>query len=206
MAYENMIDLSQDIPALKMLYAPLQHHFRVLDVPTLPFAILDGKGAPEPVAVGAAIKTLELAIEPIRREARQRMGRDFMEAPVEVLYWAADPKDVEAGRRENWQWRVQVTLPVWTDKAGLEGAVAQMRAQLGNAPAPRWEAVTEGKCVQVMHVGSPADLSALLSQLYTKFLPQEGLEPLGVYHEIYLSDWSKASSSRHKMIVRQPIR
>lgn len=75
MAYENMIDLSQDMPALKMLYAPLQHHFRVLDVPALPFAILDGKGAPEPVAVGAAIKTLQLAIESIRREARQRMGR-----------------------------------------------------------------------------------------------------------------------------------
>lgn len=201
-----MIDLSQDVETLKMLYSPLQHHFRVLDVPTLPFAILDGHGAPEPAAVGAAIKTLRMAIEPIRREARQRMGRDFMEAPVEILYWADDPNDLEAGRRENWQWRVQMTLPVWADRAGLEGAVAQMRAQLGNAPVPRWEAVTEGKCVQVMHVGSQADLSALLSQLYTKFLPQEGLEPLGVYHEIYLHDWSTVSSSRHKMIVRQPIR
>ncbi|WP_301178709.1 hypothetical protein [Alcaligenes faecalis] len=41
---------------------------------------------------------------------------------------------------------------------------------------------------------------------YDGFLAQEVLEPWGVYHEIYLNDWSKASSSRHKMIVRQPIR
>lgn len=99
MAYENMIDLSQDMPALKMLYAPLQHHFRVLDVPALPFAILDGKGAPEPVAVG--------------RQSR----------PC------------------NWLLSLSV-----------------------ERHASAW-AVTEGKCVQVMHVGSQADLSALLSQL-----------------------------------------
>ncbi|MBP6621697.1 MAG: hypothetical protein KA194_05345 [Alcaligenes sp.] len=60
--------------------------------------------------------------------------------------------------------------------------------------------------MQVMHVGSNADLSALLHQLYTQYLPKESLEPLGVYHEIYLDDWSKAASARRRMIVRQPVR
>ncbi len=41
---------------------------------------------------------------------------------------------------------------------------------------------------------------------YGGFLAQEVLEPRGVYHEIHLNDWSKAASSRHRMIVRQPIR
>ena len=61
MSYQNMIDLSQDKAALTALYAPLQHHFRVLDVPTLPFAILDGKGLPKPLSVVAAIKILSTA-------------------------------------------------------------------------------------------------------------------------------------------------
>lgn len=206
MPYQNMIDLSQDMATLKTLYAPLQHHFRVLDVPTLPFAILDGSGAPDPASVGMAIQALSTAIEPIRREARQRMGRAFMEAPVEILYWSDNPQDLAAGNRDRWQWRVQVTLPIWADAACLEQAIAQMRPVLGAGPAPRWEAVTEGKCVQVMHVGSQAELSALLHQFYTEYLPKEGLEPLGVYHEIYLNDWSKTASSRRKMIVRQPVR
>ena len=206
MSYQNMIDLSQDKATLTALYAPLLHHFRVLDVPTLPYAILDGKGPPEPLSVGAAIKALSTAIEPIRREARQRMGRAFLEAPIEILYWSNKPQDLAAGKRDRWQWRVQITLPVWADAACFEQAVAQMRPVLGAEPVLRWEAVTEGKCVQVMHVGSNADLSALLNQLYTQYLPKEGLEPLGVYHEIYLDDWSKAASARRRIIVRQPVR
>lgn len=206
MPYENMIDLSQDVGVLKALYAPLQHHFRVLDVPTLPFAILDGKGGPESLALAAAIKSLQNAIEPIRREARQRMGRSFMEAPVEILYWTADPQDLVAGRREKWQWRVQMTLPIWADKACFEQSCDLMRPLLGSDIAPRWEAVTEGKCVQVMHVGSKAELNVLLQRFYTEYLPKEGLEPLGVYHEIYLDEWSKIGSNRSKMIIRQPVR
>ena len=206
MSDETLIDLSQDVATLKTLYAPLQHHFRVLDVPTLPFAILDGKGVPDRLLVGAAIRTLQTAIEPIRREARQRMGRAFVEAPVEVLYWAADPQDLVEGRRERWQWRVQITLPVWADALRLEQSVALMRPVLGEQPVLRWETVTEGKCVQVMHVGSRTELSAMLDYFYTVHLPKEGLEPLGVYHEIYMDDGYKTASGSSKVIVRQPVR
>jgi len=201
-----MIDLTQDRATLGALYAPPAGDFRTVEVPRLPFAILDGEGPPELASIGTAVKAIHTAIYAIRREARWRSGKSFVEAPVEILYWADDMQDLAAGRREKWHWRVQVTLPVWADAARLEESVAEMRRELGDAVAPRWEVVTEGSCVQFLHVGQESDLPAILAGLYGDYLPQEGLEPAGPYHEIYLDDWSRVAPGQRRIILRQPVR
>lgn len=207
MADERMIDLTQDRAMLGALYAPPTGDFNMVDVPKLPFAILDGEGPPDQTSIGAAVKGLYTAIYAIRREARGRMGKSFVEAPVEILYWADDMRDLAAGNREKWHWRVQITLPVWADARRLQESVAEMRHELRDAPAaPRWEAVAEGKCVQFLHVGQTCDLPAILERLYGDYLPQEGLEPTGPYHEIYLDDWNRVMPRQRKMILRQPVR
>lgn len=205
MADEGMIDLTQDRAMLRALYAPPQGLFSQVDVPELPFAIWDGEGEPGQSAVAAAVKGLYTAIYPIRREARERMGKSFVEPPVEILYWADDMRDLAAGRRDTWHWRAQITLPVWATAADLEEAAAEMRRELGNAPVPRWDAVAEGRCVQYLHVGPVNDLPLILGKLYSQYLPQAGLEPSGPYHEIYLDDWSRVAPGKRKVILRQPI-
>jgi hypothetical protein len=206
MASSGLIDLTQDRTLLNALYAPPKGDFSTIDVPTLPFAILDGDAAPGQESVAAAVRALYTAIYSIRREARERMGKAFVEAPVEVLYWADDISDLAAGRREKWEWRVQITLPIWADARRFEESVTEMRPELGNAPAPRWEAVTEGKCVQLLHVGPTSDLPAILEGLYADYLPQERLEPAGPYHEIYLDDFNRVAPAHRKIIIRQPVR
>ncbi|MFC5371270.1 hypothetical protein ACFPIF_01815 [Brevundimonas faecalis] len=205
MADYGLTDLTQDRVMLRTLYAPPEGAFGVVDVPALPFAVLDGAGAPEQASIGAAVRALYTAIYPIRREARERMGKAFVEAPVEILYQADDLDDVAAGRRDKWKWRVQITLPVWVDAGRLEDSVAEMRSELGDATAPRWEAVVEGACVQRLHLGQVDDLPDLLRDLYLDYLPREALEPAGAYHEIYLDDWSRVAPARRRIIVRQPV-
>ena len=206
MAHDGLIDLTQDRALLRTLYAPPEGDFSLVDVPTLPFAILDGEGVPEQAAIGAAVMTLYTAIYPVRREARDRMGKTFVEAPAEILYWADDMGDLAASRRERWKWRVQITLPVWADARRLEQSVTEMRPELGDGPGPHWETVTEGKCVQLVHVGQPGDLKAILHGLYADYLPQERLEPAGPFHEIYLDDFNRVATARRKLIIRQPVR
>lgn len=206
MADDKLIDLTQDRTALRALYSPPQETFSAVEVPMLPFAILDGEDAPEEEAVRAAAKALYTAIYPIRREARERMGSSFVEAPLEILYWSDDMCDLAEGRREKWKWRVQITLPVWADAERLEASVSEMRPELGDKPILRWEAVTEGNCVQVLLVGRTSDLPVVLENFYSSYLPQESLEPTGAYHEIYLDDWNRAAPEKRKIIVRQPVK
>lgn len=206
MATNGMIDLTQDRALLAALYAPKKGDFSQVAVPLLPFAILDGAGIPNEQIVGAAVKALYTAIYPIRREARERTGKAFVEAPLEILYWGEDMNDLAAGRRDNWNWRVQITLPVWADADRLDASVLEMRSNLEEATAPRWEAVAEGTCVQYLHVGPMDELQTVLTGLYGDYLPQQGLEPAGPYHEIYLDDFNRVAPANRKIIVRQPVR
>lgn len=56
MVDEALIDLTQDRTSLRALYAPPAGEFTTVDVPKLPFAILDGGGPPEQISIGAAVK------------------------------------------------------------------------------------------------------------------------------------------------------
>ena len=206
MVDEALIDLTQDRSALRKLYAPPPGDFSIVDVPKLPFAILDGEGPPEQASIETAVRVLYAAIYAIRREARERMGKSFVEPPVEVVYWADDMGDLAAGNREKWHWRVQITLPVWADAQRLKDSAAEARHELGDDPPVRWEVLAEGKCVQFLHVGRTSDLPEILAGLYRDYLPKEGLEPGGPYHEIYLDDWSRVAPPQRKIILRQPVR
>lgn len=201
-----MMDLTKDRAKLRELYQPQAEEFVIVDVPALPFAVIDGHGSPDEGA-GAAIKTLFTAIYPIRRQARQRMGASFVEPPAEMLYWAEDMQDIATGKKDAWNWKVMVTLPVWADDALFQDAVEKAKVHLDNVPTSlRREMLTEGKSAQIMHIGSQEAVPELLRRLYKDFLPQNKLQPAGPYHEIYLDDWSRVAPEKRKIILRQPVR
>ncbi|MCU7936642.1 MAG: GyrI-like domain-containing protein [Candidatus Thiodiazotropha sp. (ex Dulcina madagascariensis)] len=201
------MDLTKDRKKLMELYRPGMEEFTLVEVPELPFAVVDGQGSPDHDAGAKAIKYLFTAIYPIRREARERMGKTLIEPPLEMLYWADDMCDLAAGNKENWKWRAMITLPVWADGNMFANAVAQAKKQMDEvANSLRMESFSEGRCAQIMHVGRAQAIPALLERLYTQFLPQNNLEPDGAYHEIYLDDWNRTAPERRKLILRQPVR
>ncbi len=201
------MNITIDRKKLLELYQPDKEEFTLVDVPELPFAMMDGEGSPDnDGAVAKAIKGLFTVIYPIRRAARERMGKTFIEPPVEILYWADDMQDLAMGNKENWKWRVMICLPGWIDKTAFSDAVVQAKEEMDAVPnAIRMETFNEGQCAQIMHVGREQDVPALLEKLYTKFLPQNNLKPTGAYHEIYLDDWSRTAPELRKIILRQPV-
>ncbi|NOX83922.1 MAG: hypothetical protein GXP06_13250 [Alphaproteobacteria bacterium] len=201
------MDLTKDRKKLMELYRPGTEEFTLVDVPALPFAIIDGQGSPDHGAGADAVKNLFTAIYPIRRQARERMGKAFVEPPVEMLYWADDMRDLTTGNKENWKWRAMVTLPVWVDEEMFSNAVTQAKGHMDAVPNTlRMETFCEGQCTQIMHVGQAQEIPTLLERLYTQFLPRNNLEPIGAYHEIYLDDWSRTPPEQRKIILRQPVR
>ena len=74
---------------LKELYLPPAKDFVTVDVPEMRFVMIDGQGAEDRAALDRAVKWLFAAIYPLKRIARERMGKSFVEPPLEGLWWAA---------------------------------------------------------------------------------------------------------------------
>jgi hypothetical protein len=200
-----MTELSKE--RLKELYLPTTDDFVFVDVPELQFAMVNGEGDPDDVPFRHAVKWLFSAIYPIKRIAKERMGKDFVEPPLEGLWWADDPNDLVAGRRDRLKWRLMVVTADWVSEEMFEEAVATASGRLGEVPGTlRLERYDEGRCVQIMYIGDyRTDAASIARRLHHEFLPQHDLRPNGHHHEIYLSDPSRVAPDKMRTVVRQPV-
>ena len=85
---------------LKALYLPPTEDFTFIDVPVMQFMMIDGEGSADEERYSRAVKWLFAAIYPIKRIARERMGRNFIEPPLEGLWWADEIQDFICGKRD----------------------------------------------------------------------------------------------------------
>jgi hypothetical protein len=193
---------------LKELYLPTTKDFVFVDVPDMQFAMIDGEGDPDGDRFKQAVRWLFSAIYPLKRIAKERMSKDFVEPPLEGLWWADDMNDFMAGNRDKLRWRVMIVTADWVTADLFDRAVATASERLGDVPdSLRLERLHEGRCVQIMHVGDyRKDAAALARRLHHEFLPRHGLAPNGHHHEIYLSDPSRVAPEKMRTVLRQPVR
>lgn len=64
--------------------------------------------------------------------------------------------------------------------------------------------MTEGKVVQMLHVG-PFDKEPETLQKIDEFMMNHNLKRAGLHHEIYLSDFNKTAPEKLKTILREPV-
>lgn len=201
------MDEQEFMKRLKELYLPPSDRFVVVDVPKLRFLMIDGRGDPQNGSGKQIVKWLYMVVHPIRSEAKRRMGKRFVEPPLESLWWADDMRDLAKGKREKLKWRMMIVLPDWVEDAMLEQGRQAAQKRLGDVPGSlRVENYHEGKSVQIMHVGHPGQQCATMARLHDEFLPAQGLKPHGLHHEIYLNDPSRVDSKNLKTVLRQPVR
>src|SRR5262245_55731508 len=193
---------------LKELYLPPVKDFVLVDVPDMRFVMIDGRGAADRSALDHAVKWLFTAIYPIKRIARERMGKSFVEPPLEGLWWADDIQDFICGNRDKLNWRMMIVYePDWLTPEMFEDAVATATARLGESPASlRLERYPEGLSAQIMHVGPPSAEASTIARLHGEFLPARNLIPYGYHHEIYLNDPRRVAPEKLKTVLRQPVR
>jgi len=193
---------------LKELYLPPERQFTLVDVPEINFLVVDGKGNPEGDAYAEAMKWLFSVAHLIKPLVKTRMGKTFVEPPLEGLYWAENEKDFISRNKDKLLWRVMIVfIKEWITKATLADAIANVENRLGPAPKTlRLKTLHEGKSVQFMHVGDYNDIGKVCDQLYEEFLPENNLQPNGYYHEIYLNAPDRTAPKKRKTVVRQPVK
>jgi hypothetical protein len=193
---------------LEELYLPPSDHFVLVEVPDLQFVMIDGEGDPGSEAFAHATRWLFSVIYPIKRVAKERMGKHFVEPPLEALWWADDMNDLLVGNRDKFKWQLMIVTADWVDREMFEQAVAEASERLGEPPSSlRLERFAEGTSVQIMHVGPEnEEVAATVRRLHSEFLPEHNLLPNGHHHQIYLTDPSRVAPEKRRMVLRQPVR
>ncbi len=200
------IDLKKD---RKDLYQPGRADFAEVDVPAMTYLAIDGHGDPNTspayAAAGAALYTAGYAT---RAAYKERTGADFVVGPLEGLWSSADLQAFTRRDKGNWDWTMLIPLPEQTDADDATQGVARAAAKRPDLPVDQVRRIqlTEGNCLQIMHIGSYDDETPTLARLHDEVMPARGLTFNGPHHEIYLSDPRKTPSHRLRTVLRQPVR
>jgi hypothetical protein len=202
-------DLKREHPEL---YAPSAKEFAVVDVPPMRCLAVDGHGDPNTsAAYGDALEALFAVAYAVKFASKRGLGRDFVVAPLEGLWWADDRAAFVARDKDAWSWTMLIVQPDWIDEEAVAAGVAGARAKAAIASNPaldvlRLEHLHEGLSAQILHVGSYDDEAPTLARLHDDWMPQHGFTFNGAHHEVYLSDARRTAPERLRTVLRQPVR
>ncbi|MHA7270316.1 GyrI-like domain-containing protein [Arthrobacter sp. HLT1-20] len=195
--------------AHKELFAPSAKDFSLVDVPWAQYLAIDGHGNPgTSAAYTEALEALYATAYGVKFASKNGLGRDFVVAPLEGLWWAADMGAFTAGDKDQWDWTMMISQPGWITQDLVAGAVEQAAAKKKALPGLdrlRVMELEEGLCVQILHIGPYDDEAPTLARLHERFMPANGLAFNGKHHEIYLGDPRRAAPEKLKTILRQPV-
>lgn len=200
------MDVDQFHNRIRELYLPSRNQFSIIDVPEIRYAVIDGKGNPRNEEGLNAIKWLFSVAHFVKPIVKTRMGKNFVEPPLEFLFWDENEEDFSASEMEQWNWRAMIVMVDWISLEEFEQAVNKVETKMGLAPKSlRLINLHEGKSVQIMHVGDYGGVKEICQSLYLQYLPEHQLKPNGFYHEIYLNDPTRTAPEKRKMVLRQPV-
>jgi hypothetical protein len=190
-------------------YQAQRGRFRIVDVPDMQYLMIDGHGDPNTSpAFAEAVEALYPVAYKLKFASQRGLGRDYVVPPLEGLWWAEDMDSFTAARdKSRWDWTLMLMVPDWIDRALFNAAVDQAGAtsQPARLDDIRLEKLSEGRCVQTLHIGSFDDEADVLAQLHHEFIPAHGLWMAGKHHEIYLSDFRRVAAEKRRTILRQPV-
>jgi hypothetical protein len=190
---------------LKQLYAPKNTDWALLDVPEQQFLAIDGRGNPNTAeSYKNAVQALYTFAYTIKMTAK-RTGEDFVVGPLEGLWWAADYAAFTVRAKDSWQWTMLISLPGTIGEDAVEEARESVKRKKKIDAPVRLAKLHEGRCAQVLHIGSYDDEGPILARLHHEFLAQHGFEPTGLHHEVYLGDPRKTEPAKLKTVLRQPV-
>ncbi len=193
---------------LKTFYNPPSDRFELVDMPPLAYFMVDGSGDPNTApAYAEAVEALYAASYTLKFMSKAGLSRDYVVPPLEGLWWADDMTTFVSRQKAKWSWTMMIMIPDFIDRATAERAIeaAVRKKGLPALGRVRVERLEEGRCVQIMHVGSYDEEGPVLKRLHEEFLPSNGLAERGRHHEIYLGDPRKTAPEKLKTVLRQPV-
>lgn len=191
----------------KLLYTATDR-IAVVDVPAMPFLMIDGIGDPNTSRGFAAATEALYGVSYALKFAAKRSATpvDYKVMPLEALWWADDMGAFLLADRDAWRWTLMIAQPDFTTVGQVEAATAAVRAKKSNPSLEllRFATLTEGRAAQLLHIGPYSAETANIQRLHA-FIAEQGGRLSGKHHEIYLSDARRTAPAKLKTIIRQPF-
>ncbi|PKO22193.1 MAG: hypothetical protein CVU38_10660 [Chloroflexi bacterium HGW-Chloroflexi-1] len=200
----SVIDFKKE---LKHLYNPSQQAFTVVDVPPMNFLMIDGEGDPNTNPDYQQVMNTLYAMAYGLKFALKPQGVEYVVPPLEGLWWAEEMSKFSLLDKGDWLWTMMVMQPEPVTAELVErmrGEVARKK-ELPALARLRFETYHEGLAAQLMYVGAYADEGPTIARLHA-FIAEQGYQPAGKHHEIYLGDPRRTPPEKLKTVIRQPVR
>ncbi len=162
-----------------------------------------GTAVPGSDAFSAALGDLYAVAYTVKFRSKLQHGRDFAVGKLECR-WLGLPETREA--TTGWDWQMLIRVPDFVGERDLTEAIAVLieKQKPVSVREVRRIELHEGRCVQMLHVG-PYDEEPQTFAEMTAFAAEQGYDPAGAPHEIYLSDPRRVEAAKLKTILRLPV-
>ncbi|MBC5629689.1 GyrI-like domain-containing protein [Clostridium sp. NSJ-6] len=185
----------------------------VVDIKEFKFIQLSGEGNPNSEGFSEAIGVLYLLAYAIKMMPRNGIDidgyYDYVVYPLEGLW---DLKEEARGKevldKDKLVYTLMIRQPDFVTEEVFNKAMEIVKKKkphrlLDNV---NFESREEGKCVQMMHIGSFDD-EAMTFEVMKKFCNDNNLEIKTLVHrEIYISDFRKTATDKLKTVLRYRVR
>lgn len=185
----------------------------LVDIDPAYFLSLTGKGDPSGAAFADRLEALYATAYAVKFGSKLN-GKDFIVPKLEALWWydeqrfgqqaiADAPTEIP---RSEWEYRLLIRMPGFVTEKDVREGIAKVRLKKKSdlAEAIEFYGLTEGKCIQILHIGPYATEPETLARI-AEFSQANGLKQNGPHHEIYLSDFRKTAPEKLKTILREPV-
>jgi hypothetical protein len=186
---------------LKHLYHPSGKTPALVDIPPMNFLLMDGKGKPNGSGFQQAAGTLYPLAYTLKFMVRSASNVDYHVMPMEVQ-WRVNRQAKE------FNWTMMLMQPEYVTAELVEEARQKVLPKVESSllEQVRFASVTEGMCVQFLHVGPYEGMDAAMERMVTTAEAQGYEIPKCNAHDIYLNDVRKTKPENLKAVMRLAIR
>jgi hypothetical protein len=200
-----MLSVSQQI---ELLHASTDRS-NVVVVPERRLLVLEGIGHPIGPGFLEACEALVASAEAVAAVHRRQAGGPVPLGHLEAIWWKEETDwwldAIESPHP--WHWELLIECPTRLGDDEVRAAVERGAASPGALPEVervRLVRFTEGRCVQILHIGRFDDKVNLLPWLFGE-IAALGLRVAGRHHEIYMTDPRRTPPDAWRTIVRYPV-
>jgi hypothetical protein len=170
------------------------------------YLAIEGQGAPGTESFTTSIGALYGVAFTVKMTRKFAGRQDYAVCKLEAQWWCGVEQDFTTAPKKAWQWKLLIRTPDFVTQKEVDDAVAVLlkRDKGKEVERVRLESLSEGKCVQMLHVG-PYEREHETIGFMKAFVASQGLSFQGRHHEIYLSDPRRVAPEKLKTILRMPV-
>lgn len=179
---------------------------QLVDIPAFKFFTLAGKGNPNDAFFAEYIQCLFSLSYTLKMQWKKESGFDYAVYPLEGVWSLQTPTNQNDGvlDKDNLLFNLMIRQPDFVTEEYAADIIEKVKAK---KPHPlledvKFETITDGLCVQMLHIGSYDSEPMSFAEMNTFALDNNLSRSSLVHREIYLSDARKVQPEKLKTILR----